>query len=299
MMMYALYRIGYFLANRLPLNIAYSVACAIADIRYYTAGREKRAIIENLKVVFGDRPIDEKKLEETGILVFRNFAKYLVDFFRFSKLNSGYIKTHVKVEGVSNVDKCLSRGKGAIVLSAHIGNWELGGSALSMVGYPVNAVVMTHKNKKVNDFFTRQRLTGSVRPIEIGATLRICFKTLKNNGILALLGDRDFSKSGMRVKFFGKETLMPKGPAAFSYKLGSGIVPCFMVRERGDTFRLVFEEPIFPDCDGPEEAAVKKITERYLPVIESYIKRYPDQWYMFREVWNHGGKANSGPHTVI
>ncbi len=297
MILYLLYRLGHYLAVLLPLNASYFFACAIADLHYYISFKDRRAVMENLKVIFGEE-YDKAELRRISKGVFRNFAKYLADFFRFSKLDADYIKRHVKVEGAENIDAALVNGKGAIMLSAHIGNWELGASAISLLGYPLNAVVLTHQNARINDFFTKQRRLGKVRPIEIGMGLRNCYCILKKNGLLALLGDRDFSKNGIWVEFFGKKTLIPKGPAVFSNRIGSAIVPAFMIRERDDNYRLIMEKPIFPNNSGNSEEAVISLIRKYLPVLESYIKRYPTQWYVFRNEWNSDEK-DLRPDTIL
>ena len=297
MMLYILYRIGNFLAVLFPRKICYKMACLIADMYCYCSRRDKEAVKNNIRVILGNS-CDEAELNKMARDVFRNFAKYLVDFFSFSKVDHAYIKKFVKLEGAEHIETGLAKGKGIIMLSAHIGNWELGGSVLSMAGYPLSAVVLTHQNKMINDFFKKQRLLGKMRPIEIGISLKSCYTTLRSNGLLALLGDRDFSKNGIYIEFFGKKTLMPRGPAALSCKLGSVIVPCFMLREPDDTLKLVCEPPIYPDCYDRKEDDVEQLAKKYLVVIESYIKKYPTQWYVFKDMWNNN-EENLRPDTII
>ena len=297
MIIYILYRIGYFLAMTLPLKISYALACFVADMYYYICGKDRKAVIENIRVITGGA-VSEADLARMAKDVFRNFAKYLVDFFRFSKIDEEYMKKFIKVDGLENIDKGLAGGKGVIALSAHIGNWELGGFVLSSLRNPMKAVVLTHQNKLINDFFTRQRSIGNMRPVEIGISLRSCYNVLKDNGLLALLGDRDFSRNGFRIDFFGKNTLIPKGPAVFSSRIGSCIVPTFMIREEDDTFRLIIEPPIFPREGQNSEAAAIELAKEYTSVIESYVRRYPTQWYMFREVWSNHEKTMR-PDTII
>ncbi|MFA6142444.1 MAG: lysophospholipid acyltransferase family protein [Candidatus Omnitrophota bacterium] len=284
MILYYAYRLGEFLALSVPVRISYRAACIAADLCYFFFSADRAAVISNLNIVTAGKL---SAREERGMArqVFRNFAKYLVDFFRFSIIDKNYIDKFVRIEGLNNIDEALSKGKGVIALSAHIGNWELGGSVISLAGYPLSAVVLTHKHKKVNEFFRRQRLAGMVKPIEIGMTLKECYRVLKNNKILALMGDRDFTGSGFRIKFFGHDALIPKGPAAFSYRIGSAIVPSFMIREDDDTFRLIFEKPIYPDRSIEEAASTRQLTEQYLSVVESYIRARPAQWYAFRKIW--------------
>ena len=285
MIFHILYRMGHLLSLNFPLKFSYAVALFFADIHYILGFKERRAVMENLKTILRSSSQDGS-LKPISRDVFRNFAKYLVDFFRFSKMDLEYVNKFVKLEGLSNIDEALKYGKGVIMLSAHMGNWELGGFVLGTLGYPINAVVLTHQNEKINNFFKNQRAVGKMKSIEFGASIRSCYKALKNNELLALLGDRDFSNNGISVDFCGKPVVMPKGPAALSYRTGALIVPCFITRNRDDTFTFVFEKPVLPDVTGDEDGAIKSIMRKYLPLIESYVKRYPGQWYVFRDFWN-------------
>ena len=285
MALYILYRAGYLLANYLPLKFSYGVACFFADICYFTHHRDREAIIKNLGTIVGPTA-DSRALPGMARELYRNFAKYLVDFFRFSRIDEEYVKKFVKVEGVHNIDAALAKGKGVVAMSAHIGNWELGGSVISLIGYPMSAVVLSHRNKRIDDFFKRQRLLGGFTSIEMGLSLKACYRILRSNQLLGLLGDRDFNKNGLRFDFFGKKTLFPKGPSVFSYRLGAPIVPTLIVRQPDDTFRLTFEEPICADTRKPEDAAVLELAAKCASIIESYVRRYPTQWYIFKDMWN-------------
>jgi lauroyl/myristoyl acyltransferase len=282
---YILYRIGQALALSFPLKFSYFVAVTLANTHYLLGARERMAVTENLKTVLAKSSEDDE-LIQTAKDVFRNFAKYLVDFFRFSRMSPGYIKEFIKLEGLHNIEDALKYGKGVIMLSAHLGNWELGAFVMGTLGYPINAVVLTHRNVKVNDFFKAQRAIGKLKSIEFGASLRGCYKALKNNELLALLGDRDFSNNGLPVIFCGKSAVMPKGPAALSYRTGAVIVPSFITRNSDDTFTFAFEKPILPEMAADEDNAIKSIMGKYLPIVESYVKKYPGQWYVFRNFWN-------------
>jgi len=297
MMFYLMYRVGYFFAMNFPLKVSYAVACAAADIWCYVSSADRIAVIANLNTIVGPGG-DAKTIERMAREVFRNFAKYLVDFFRFQKIDQNYIKNHVSIEGLDKLDKALAKGKGVVALSAHIGNWELGGVIVASMRQPMKAVTLTHKNKMVNEFFTKQRMTGNMVPIETDSSLRGCYDVLKKGGILALLGDRDFSKNGVRVKFFGHSAIMPKGPAAFGVRLGSEIVPVFMLRKHDDMFRLIFEDPIPRPESGDDARDTEELLKRCVAVIERYVKEYPTQWYMFKKMWN-GDEKPLHTDTVI
>ncbi|MDD3905138.1 MAG: lysophospholipid acyltransferase family protein [Candidatus Omnitrophica bacterium] len=285
MALYILYRIAHFLVNVLPLKASYGLASFLAYIYYLASRRDRMSIIRNMEIISGGIT-DPEKLKRMARELYLNFAKYLVDFFRSSKIDAEYVKRFAKFEGIHNLDNALKRGKGVILLSAHIGNWELGGFVISMSGYPVSAVALTHPNKKIDDFFKRQRLAGSLTPIEIGMGLKSCYKVLRSNNVLGLLGDRDFTKNGLMLDFFGKKTLFPKGPSVFSYRLGSAVVPTFITREPDDSFRVVFETPMLTDQNKSEEDAVLELGKKCASIIESYVRLYPTQWYIFKDMWS-------------
>lgn len=287
---YILYRFGQFIALNLPIKLAYAIGVFLSDIRYLYAAQDKREVYKNLQAIFPEK--SNRQIKEIRRRMFRNFSKYLVDFFRFSKYNREYIRRNITIENVHYLDEVLSQKKGAVVLTAHIGNWELGGIVIAELGYPFWAVALPHKHKKVNSFFNAQRQQHGVKIIPANLAVRQCFSVLKNNGFIALLGDRDFSKEGgVVVNFFGRETFLPKGPAAFSIKTASPIVAGFMLRNPDDTFTLRFEKPIQfkipegPNSEAREKQFVKELTIQYKMIIEDYIRKYPDQWYMFRQFW--------------
>lgn len=290
MLNYYFYRIGQFIALATPLKIAYAIAIFIADLQYYCAFRDRKAVKSNLKVIFPDK--SPKEISNISRKTFENFGKYLVDFFRFQKLNQGYIKKNIKIEDIHYFNQALARQKGVVVLTAHLGNWELGGVVVALSGYPFWVVALEHKNKKVNDFFNFQRQSKGINVIPFGKAARQCLSLLKQNKMVALVGDRDFSESGMVLDFFGRKTLFPLGPAAFAVKTGAIIVPGFMFRNKDDSFTLKIEESIEyrPENNSAgnkedSEKAMRLVMEKYIKIFEDYIKKYPDQWYMFRRFW--------------
>ena len=280
---YILYRIGQFIALHLPLNLAYKVAIFFSDLHYIFSARDRRITKENIKVIFPEK--SEREIRRMRIRMFRNFAKYLVDFFRFSKLDINYIKRNIKVENIHYIDEALSKGKGAIIVSAHLGNWELGGVVVALLGYPFWIVALPHKYRKVNDFFNFQRGSKGINVIPLGRAARQSLDILKKNRVLALAGDRDFSGKGIVSDFFGRPAIFPQGPAALSLKTGAKVIPGFMIRNEDDTFTFKFEKPLEFISTGDKNNDLIGLTVQYKNIFEDYIRKYPDQWYMFRKFW--------------
>jgi len=283
--MYYLFKFGQFMVLLFPLKFSYAIAAAIGFIYGHISRRDRKAIFDNLKVVLGDK-VGDRTIRVYVRRCFINFAKYLVDFFRFSLIDKEYIDKHVIFEGIENIEEALKTNKGVIMLSSHIGNWELGAAAVTALGFPLHVIALDHKDSKVNSFFIKTRQSRNVNVISTGLSLKKCFQVLKDNQLLAILGDRDFSESGVEVDFFGKPAIMPKGPALFALKTGAPIVGTFIVREKHEKFRMYFDKPIYFNPSGDRKGDMIGLMNIYMKVIENRIRQYPDQWYIFRHMWS-------------
>jgi KDO2-lipid IV(A) lauroyltransferase len=283
MLNYILYRIGQFFALRLPLRLAYKIAVFLCNLRYPFARADRKYVRANLEAIFPEKSYTE--IRRIRRAVFRNFAKYLVDFFRLCRLDKEYIDKNIRLENLHYLDEALSRGRGVIALSIHIGNWELAGVTTALLGYPIWAVALSHRHRKVNEFFNSQRQAKGLKVIPIGRAVRQCLSLLNNNAMVALLGDRNIAGRGLAMEFLGRVTLLPIGPASFSLKTGAPIVPGFMLRQKDDKFILRFEQPIELLPSGNTQKDVSSLIKKYKVVMERYIRQYPEQWYMFRKFW--------------
>jgi KDO2-lipid IV(A) lauroyltransferase len=283
MLNYILYRIGQFIALHIPLKLGYKIAVFISDLRYIFAYKDRQAVKENLKVIFPEK--SNRQIHKIRIRMFRNFAKYLVDFFRFEKIDKRYIEKNIRIENIHYFNHALSRNKGVIVLTAHLGNWELGGVVIALLGFPFWVVALPHKYKKEDEFFNFQRERKGIKVIPLGKAVRACLDVLKKNEIVALVGDRDFTEKGIVLHFFGRPAFFPEGPAAFALKTGAIIVPGFMLRNKDASFTLRIEKPLEFVSTGNKEKDLQEIIIKYKLIFEDYIRRFPDQWYMFRRFW--------------
>ncbi len=280
---YILYRIGRWIVLHVSLGFAYRFAILVSDIKFLFTPADRIAVIGNLKAIFPEKTTGQLRRIRRDMV--HNFAKYLVDFFRFSVIDKAYIKKQITVINQHYFDDALAAGKGAIVLTAHLGNWELGGVVLAQLGYPFWAVALPHKDKRVNDFFDSQRLSKGLKVLPLGKAVRHIIRLIKENNMVALVGDRDFTLKGPVSDFFGKPSIFPEGPAALSLSLKAPIIPGFLIRNPDDTFTLRIEKPIVFSPTGDKEKDTIALLRTYTAVFEEYIRKYPDQWYMFRRFW--------------
>ncbi len=283
MISYWFYKISEAIALLIPLRMAYVLAKILSGVYYIFAFRDRRMVTDNLKVIFplkGGREIASIRFR-----VFRNFAKYLVDFLRFKKLDKKYISNNVKIINLESVKEGLRRGRGVILLTAHLGNWELGGMVISQLGYSLLTVALAHKSPKVDRFFNDKRESKGMEVLPLGKAAKGCLRGLRHNRLLALVGDRDFTDKGRVTDFFGKPAILPEGAAVLSLQTGAVIIPGFMLRNKDDSFSLIFEKPLEFNLSMNRDNDLNNIISKYKSVFEEYIRAYPDQWYMFRRFW--------------
>lgn len=282
MFYYFLYKLGQFLAVFLPLKGGYWLAEKAGSFWFFVNWKAREKVLNNLEVILQTKEAKELKLPAREVFV--NFAKYLVEFFRFSELNQQFIEKEVKI---SNVEILKSfKNKGVILLSAHLGNWELGAEIVSKLGIKLNVIALSHKYEKIDLFFKNQRQKHGLVSIPPGNSTREILKRLKNGEAVALLGDRDFSHHGIKMNFFNKPALVPRGPAFFSIKTGCPILCLFLIREKDNSFTCYIEEPIYPETKHFDDGNVRRLNEKILSILEKNIKPYAAQWLMIHDLWS-------------
>ncbi|MDP2922934.1 MAG: lysophospholipid acyltransferase family protein [Candidatus Omnitrophota bacterium] len=277
--MYYFFLIGKFLSLIFPRDVCYVLANFLATLQFYISKKDRETVEYNLYPIVEDK----KRIEKYAKEVFINFAYYLVDFFRYSKFDKVFLEKYVKVSGLDNLDQSLSRHKGILVVSAHLGNYELAGAVTSILGYSVYAIALPHKNRHLNKFFNKQREMVGIKIIPASLAVKGCFSLLKQGRLVAFLGDRDFFGGGLEVSMFSRSAILPRGPAFFATKSGAEIIPAFFIRENKKFYRLIFEKPILVVGEGIR--IQEDIIIKYANILEQYIKRYPGQWYMFAKYW--------------
>jgi KDO2-lipid IV(A) lauroyltransferase len=272
------YRAAQWLSTRLPPAAAFQWAQRVADAYWQGASAAKdRAIVrQNLSTITGEPvPTDAPMVRD----VFRHFARYVVEFFTIHQVP----RPEVIVEGKEHLDHVQRQRRGTILLTAHLGNWEVGAILLRRMGYPVSAVALTHEDPRMNRLFDAQRQRCGIEVIPLGPRAAVrSLQRLHAGECLGVLGDRVFSDTGLLVPWFGRPAWLPRGPAILSLRSRAPMVPTFLIREGPWQFRFCFEPPIDPGSRAEGEPTVQRLTEAYARVLERRLRRHPEQWLMFQ-----------------
>lgn len=291
MLQYFAYKLAEWLSKTPPRHFAYWLSLRIADAYFFLDRRGRAAVLENLRKVhaFKGQPVSRSELELAARKAFQNFGKYLVDFFRFSRLSEDELRRLVAIEHREYVDQALAMGKGVVLVTAHLGNWELGGAALAGMGYPINAVTLRQPSAKLNEFFQKHRRRRGMKIIPLGHAVGALVHALRRNELVALLADRDYSMRADFVTFCGAPACLPRGPAWMAARTGAPVVAGFMLRQPDDTFVLRMYPPIVPG-DGMDREAIQAAVCK---VLEDVVCANPSQWFMFEKVWDGHSYGNA------
>jgi KDO2-lipid IV(A) lauroyltransferase len=279
-------KLAMFLGRVFPRRIGYGIARRIADLYMLFDQRGRKCVVANLQQIhqYAGVTLTPRALHALARENFLNFAKYLVDFFHFIGIDPARLNRLIEpTELWSTLDALRARNKGVIILSAHLGNWELGAAWVAARGYPIRGVALQYADTKVNNLYWRQRAARGLSVIPVGRAARECLTELRHNGIIALIGDRDFSTSATAFEFFGKPARLPVGPAKLALATGAPILPVFMVRVAGERFRYVVVDPIFAD---PVRDTVETVMRRIARVLEQVILQHSEQWFLFHNPWD-------------
>jgi len=279
-----LYKLGQFFANFLPLRISHFLVILICDFHYVFSKADRQAVGNNLKIILKVDHVPSSQVRE----VFHNFGIYLLDFFIMTKrLSPSYVQSNVRIKNIEFLNGVLQKGQGAILVSAHLGNWEMGGAVLPILGFPLSVVALAHKDPRVNALFNGQREVFGAQVIQTEVAVRRVVEHLSQNRLVAILADRDFGNRGIVMDFFNHQSMIPKGAAYFSIKTRVPIIPIFFLRTKDNHFEINVYPPIDPPSlsDGKitDELATGYI-QKYLSIIEDEIRKDPSQWLLFREI---------------
>jgi KDO2-lipid IV(A) lauroyltransferase len=264
-----------------PLACARFVARRLGDLVYYCIPIRKRLILESLSIGFPEKKMPELRAITRG--VYRQFAQTMMELLFFPKFTDDYIKNNVELCGQEIIDAARKQGKGAVIVAAHFGNWELMGAAVARI-YPVTFVVGQQQNSQVDDLLNSYRVQKGIRLVPLKLALRGVMKALKNNEIIGILSDQDAHEQGTFVPFFGRMASTPKGPALFALRSGAPLIMANMVRT-GHTFKAIFETIPRPRPSGDEEKDIQAYTAAYTSLLENLTREYPDHWFWLHRRW--------------
>jgi KDO2-lipid IV(A) lauroyltransferase len=273
------------LSYLLPVRCAHFITKGIsAAACFLVYQRARENVRQNLLRVFGDN-IEKWKLDRMVFKTFESFALFMYEFLIIRKLNKKTQPFLVTPVGFEKVEKALKAGKGAIMVTGHIGNWEWGAAMLTYLGHPATVIATRFKNKFVTKFYYDRRIQQGMEVAYLDEAVRKTLRKVKKNGCVAILSDRDYTGQGMEMEFFGTKTRIPAGGLLLGLRSGAAVIPAFAIRVGMCRYHVIFDDPIQLESKGYQEEDMRKDMEKWVKVLEKYVRKYPTQWYRFEPFW--------------
>ena len=279
------YFAGWRIVRWLPERTAYRLAYAAADFLTKRNGKNVSRLRSNLQ-----RTQPNITALDLDLLVFdamRSYMRYWCDTFRFPDWSTERVRETVTVNNEHLLLNAIAAKTGVIVTLPHAGNWDHAGAYFCAKGIHLVTVAEHLKPEKLFLRFLsyRQAMGMEVLPLD-GRVLGTLAQRLRQGALVALVADRDLSRSGIDVNFFGGPSRMPAGPALLALKTSAPLITAFVsYTESG--IHIDFNEVAVPTTGGDEEKVVD-IVQRMANQFEAGISVHPQDWHMLQRIWIDG-----------
>ncbi len=279
---YLLLRVVVFLLSRLSWNGTRRLGRFAGRLAWLT-GVRRDVTLENLAQAFPEW--NEPRRRSVARACYEHFGTTFLELCRLPHVTREEVLLRTTFERPEAFAAAHAAGRGAILLTGHLGNWELMGAAVPSLGYPTRFLVATQSNRLVNAYVCRARQSAGagILPAEYG--LRAILRTLRANEFVAFLSDQDAGRDGRFVEFFGRLASTPLGPVRFARLARAPIILGYSIRRPDGTYFARMPPPIQVRTDLPAEEAELEATRESVALLEGVIREHPEQWFWMHRRW--------------
>jgi len=265
--------------------VARATGVAIAGIAYRVVGRLRRVGLRNLELAFPEMPVAER--ECVLRLEYRNLGWLLAEFCQMSSYSPAFASRFIRYEGLEHYLAARDRGKGVLVLTGHLGAWELSSFYHSLAGYPMGMVIRRLDNPLVDQMVNRIRCLHGNRVLHKDDFARGLLAAMRAGETVGILMDTNMTPpQGLFVPFFGVLACAASGLARVALKTGAAVLPGFLLWEESERqYVLHFYPEIALADSGDAEADAAENTARSTAVLEQAVRQYPSQWLWMHRRW--------------
>lgn len=272
--------------NQLPRRLALTIGSWLGLVIWWVSVKDQHRIARHLKMVYREsKSFSERHL--IGRRFFVNSAKNLIDVVRSRRHYVSQIKPLMDVTGLEHYEKALKDGHGIIGLTAHLGNFEMIGTYLSSIGYPIAVIGRRMYDDRLDELLVGGRQAMGITNFYTTDSARTILKWLKNGGVIGVLMDTDsFRVRSMMVPAFGRLSYTPIGHIAMAVQVGATIIPSFCLRTDDDRYKVLIKPPIRYELTGDKEKDIYRVAAMCNKVVDETIKEYPEQWIWLHNRWH-------------
>ncbi len=293
MITYYVLKVGAVVTRLVPLALLYALAGLSARLAALVPTRARAASRANIGRVMGLCPTHPTVVKATTTAL-RCQALNYIDLMRVVNVSAAEFDASVVAGDTSPLTDCLARGKGAIIVSGHLGNMDYTAQWLAIHGFTLHTLMERLEPPKLYDLVSTIRRGAGVYfyPAD-PAAVAVLTKVLRGGGLVALLADRDIGGTGEPIAFFGAPAKLPLGPVLLALRTGAPLVPAFGRRLRDNRLYVTVKEPVYLERTRDLRADLRAGLAVLARILEEGIAAAPDQWVVFDDLWapSHGDAA--------
>ncbi len=270
----------------LPWQRAAAVGAALGRAGYRPLGIRRDVAEAQIAAAFPE--FTPARVQAVAEASYASLGRTTVEAALMPRLGpAGVLRLFARVDGWEVLEAARAEGRGVIVVTGHLGNWELGGSYVAARGIPIDGVARQQENPLFDTFLTGTRERLGMRVVWDGEAVRRTPRALKEGRVVALVVDQGAAGlASTWVPFFGRPAKTPRGPAVFALRLGAPLVFGASIRQPDGRFVLGFERvPVAPT--GDRERDVDAIVAAYTATLERWVRRYPEQYFWQHRRWKY------------
>ncbi len=272
-------------AMTLPLGMVRMLGRGLGWLTFRVIRIRREVTLENLRNAFPEKSAGE--ILALGLATYKQFGMMMVEYLRMPKIRHEDIFKLLQVDDDSALKKARDAGKGAILLTAHFGNWEYLGIHVTASGYPTTYLFQEQSNPLVDKMIRDYRVGIGMDVVPRGMAVRSTLRALQKGRFVAFVADQDAGRNGIFIDFLGRPASTPTGPARFAIKAGAPVILCLCYRDETGNLHGHYEtlyEPTQSEKKSTEET-VRSILTVYNRALEKWIRDYPDHWFWMHKRW--------------
>jgi Kdo2-lipid IVA lauroyltransferase/acyltransferase len=269
----------------LPRPVARLAGAVVGRAVYGLVPRLRRTGLRNLEMALPGLPVAERR--RVLRLLYRSLGWQLAEFCRMERYTRSNTKDWICYRGLEHFAEAEARGKGVLILTGHLGAWELSSFYHSLMGHPMGMVIRRLDNRFLDGFVNRIRCLHGNRVLHKDDFARGLITAMRQGETVGILMDTNMTPpQGVFVDFFGMPACTASGLARVALKTEAAVVPGFLLWEAAERrYVLHFGERIQIEATGDAESDIVALTQRCTAVIEAWVRRYPEQWLWIHRRW--------------
>jgi KDO2-lipid IV(A) lauroyltransferase len=283
-----------FLVRILPLPTALAVGRGMGTFMRKLSKKRYRVALQNLDIAYGDT-LPQAEKERIARESFKNFGMFAIEVLKFSEMDQEEVEKRIEVDLVryAAFQELMEKNKGCILVTGHIGNFEIAGRWIVPRGYEVIALAREARDQGTTDIMNKAREKSGVKVVNLGHSLKPIIAGLKRNACIAIICDQN--AADVFVPFFGHPTGTVDGPARIALKMGAPLLFFYTVRDGKGGYQLRSSGHYWPESTGDEKADIERTMAEVNHRLEEIIRQYPEQWLWFHDRWKSSpGVKNRG-----